>query len=100
MTSYRNQKMRNRIRADYLAQSGREAFVKAEFLEWLAGRPNHECHDLFFGHEGTAPDQGGIFAQPRVSSLRIVTHFSEPVDTVVKIVVDLGRKKDRLPWVD
>lgn len=74
MTSYKNQKMRNRIRADYLAQSGREAFVKAEFLEWLELHPEHEAYEWFFAKDDriAAREYRIGLARQMASGLRIV----------------------------
>ena len=42
-------KKRQAIIDGYLAATGRNMFVPAEFVDWLEGQPDHEAHDWFFG---------------------------------------------------
>lgn len=39
---------RQKIVDEYLNDTGRNAFVPKEFLEWLAERPDHRAYPLFF----------------------------------------------------
>lgn len=40
---------RQRIVDSYLNDTGRNAFVPLQFIEWLRDRPDHEVYDVFFG---------------------------------------------------
>ena len=39
---------RQRIIDNYLAESGANAFVASEFIDWLSGHPEHEAYSAFF----------------------------------------------------
>jgi hypothetical protein len=44
-------KWRDRIKEDYLQETGREKFVPTQFIAWLADKPRHPAHDLFYTNQ-------------------------------------------------
>lgn len=71
---------RKRIVAEYMADVGVDAFIPREFLEWLRGKPDHECYDLFFGKDEAeaAMAYREELVRKWVSGLRITVSYSEP----------------------
>lgn len=72
-------KWKQKVIDDYLASSGRNQFVPAEFLGWLKEQPEHECYEVFFG----ISDAEAAFAYREdlvrrwVSGLRIVVKHED-----------------------
>ncbi len=64
--TYRMRKHRDRVRNDYLKQTGRAQFDPDEFVEWLSQRPDYEAYAVVFGCEGA------VMAPKRSDGLRIV----------------------------
>jgi hypothetical protein len=64
----------------YLATTGHNMFVAAEFIDWLSGQPEHEAYEWFFGEDdATAAREHRIaLARRMASGLRIVANVSEP----------------------
>lgn len=80
-------KDRQRIIDDYLAQTGRNMFVAGEFIDWLAGQPEHEAYDLFYGmtDEHAAREYRLGLARRMASGLRIVARIENTEASVVHI---------------
>ena len=80
-------KNRQRIIDGYLAESGRNMFAPAEFVDWLADRPDHEMYDSFYGmSDAHAARQHRIaLARRMASGLRIVATTSESTSNVVAV---------------
>ena len=80
-------KDRQRIIDGYLAESGRNMFVPAEFIDWLADQPEHEAYDLFYGmSDANAARQHRIaLARRMASGLRIVAKQEESRSNVVAV---------------
>lgn len=82
-------KDRQRIIDGYLSQSGRNMFVPAEFIDWLAGEPEHEAYEWFYGmDDATAAREHRIaMARRMASGLRITSSVEESKSSVVQISV-------------
>ena len=80
-------KDRQRIIDGYLAESGQNMFVPAEFIDWLQDKPEHEMYDAFFGQgDAHAARQHRIaLARRMASGLRIVATTSESTSNVVAV---------------
>lgn len=80
-------KDRQRIIDGYLASSGRNMFVPSEFIDWLAGQPDHEAYDLFYGmDDAEAARQHRIaLARRMASGLRIVARHEHTEANVVAV---------------
>ena len=78
-------KDRQRIIDDYLAQSGRNMFIPAEFIDWLADKPEHEAYELFYGMDDSeAARQHRIgLARKMASGLRIVVTQEQTAEAQV-----------------
>lgn len=76
---------RQRIIDDYLNVTGRNLFVAAEFIDWLADKPEHEAYDLFYSIDDTqAARQYRIgLARQMASGLRITVTHQEPTKSQV-----------------
>ena len=68
------QKARQKIIDDYLAKSGANMFVPAEFIDWLEDKPEHPCWKLWHGVDADEAKRKWMIDQVRtfVSGLRIV----------------------------
>ena len=73
---------RQRIIDGYLAATGANLFVASEFIDWLAGEPDHEVYPWFFGKDDTtlAREHRIGMARQMASGLRI-TVKTENVDS-------------------
>lgn len=82
-------KDRQKIIDNYLAQSGRNMFVPGEFIDWLAGEPEHEAYEWFFGmDDATAAREHRIaMARRMASGLRITAEIKQAKSSVVQIAV-------------
>lgn len=72
-------KDRQRIIDGYLQQSGRNAFVPGQFVDWLENEPEHEAYDWFFAKDDAAAAREyriGL-ARRMASGLRITVSDSE-----------------------
>ena len=80
-------KDRQRIIDDYLMQTGRNMFLANEFIDWLAGQPEHEAYDAFYGmSDGEAARAHRIgLARRMASGLRIVARQETVEANVVQI---------------
>jgi len=69
---------RQRIVDDYLATTGRDSYVPAEFISWLQNQPNHEAYGWFFSisDEDAAFQHRLAMAREFVSGLRITIAYS------------------------
>ncbi|MGR3495225.1 hypothetical protein [Citreimonas sp.] len=63
----------------YLRDTRRNAFHAAEFVDWLAERPDHEAHEWFFGQgdEEAARQHRIGLARQMANGLRITAPVSE-----------------------
>lgn len=80
---------RQKIIDNYLAQSGRNLFIPGEFIDWLAGEPEHEAYEWFFGmDDATAAREHRIaMARRMASGLRITAEIKQAKSSVVQIAV-------------
>lgn len=80
-------KRRQAIIDGYLAETGRNLFNAAEFIDWLEGQPDHEAHPWFFGmDDATAARQHRIaLARRMASGLRIQAKVETKEARVVQI---------------
>lgn len=80
---------RQKIIDNYLAQSGRNLFVPGEFIDWLAGEPEHEAYEWFFGiDDATAAREHRIaMARRMASGLRITAEIKQAKSSVIQIAV-------------
>jgi hypothetical protein len=80
-------KDRQRIIDDYLSKTGRNMFSASEFIDWLAGYPDHEMYDAFYGmSDGEAARAYRIsLARRMASGLRIVARQETVEANVVQI---------------
>lgn len=80
---------RQRIIDNYLSQSGRNMFIPGEFIDWLAGEPEHEAYEWFFGmDDATAAREHRIaMARRMASGLRITAEIKQAKSSVVQIAV-------------
>jgi len=78
---------RQRIIDGYLSFTGRNMFIPGEFVDWLAGHPEHEAYEWFFGMgDDEAARQHRIgMARRMASGLRIASRSQETKATVVSI---------------
>ncbi|WP_422073876.1 hypothetical protein [Tranquillimonas rosea] len=78
---------RQRIIDGYLAATGRNLFNAAEFIDWLAGQPDHEAYDWFFGQDdATAAREYRIgLARRMASGLRIAAKEELAARNVVHV---------------
>jgi hypothetical protein len=84
-------KKRQAIIDGYLAATGRNMFNASEFIDWLAGRPDHEAYEWFYGmDDATAAREHRIaLARSMASGLRITAEVQEtpPASAPVKVEV-------------
>jgi len=80
---------RQRIIDGYLAETGRNMFNAAEFIDWLGEQPEHEAYPWFYGKDdATAAREYRIgLARQMASGLRIVAEVSTTQAKVVQIAV-------------
>jgi hypothetical protein len=80
-------KTRQRIIDDYLAETGRNMFVPPEFVDWLAGKPDHEAYPWFFGKDDAeaAREYRIGLARRMASGLRIVVSTQETTAQVIHV---------------
>ena len=80
---------RQRIIDGYLAETGRNMFNAAEFIDWLGEQPEHEAYSWFYGKDdATAAREYRIgLARQMASGLRIVAEVSTMRAKVVQIAV-------------
>lgn len=85
--SYFSKKTKQKIIDDYLNVTGANMFVPSEFVDWLAGQPEHEAYDAFYGiDDAEAARQYRIeMARSMASGLRIVAK-SEMIDSDVTAI--------------
>lgn len=71
-------KDRQRIIDAYLADSGANLFVPAEFVDWLSERRDHEAYGWFFGQgdEAAAREHRIFMARQMANGLRITASVS------------------------
>lgn len=71
-------KDRQRIIDGYLADSGANLFVPADFVDWLSERPSHEAYEWFFGQgdEAAAREHRILMARQMANGLRITASIS------------------------
>lgn len=69
---------RQRIIDGYLADSGANMFVPADFIDWLSERKDHEAHPWFFGQgdEAAAREHRIQMARQMANGLRITASIS------------------------
>ncbi len=84
-----SKKTKQRIIDDYLQQTGANMFVPADFVDWLAGQPEHEAYPAFYEmDDAEAARQFRIqMARQMASGLRIVAKVEEVESSVVSIKV-------------
>mgnify|MGYP003110101899 FL=1 len=72
-------KTKQRIIDEYLQATGYNMFKPDEFVDWLAGQPEHEMYDAFYGiDDATAARQWRIdMARRMASGLRIVVEQTD-----------------------
>ena len=82
-------KDRQRIIDGYLAASGRNMFIPGEFIDWLAGQPEHEAYPWFFAMDDASAAREHRIAMARrmASGLRITARVEETKSSVVQIAV-------------
>jgi hypothetical protein len=70
---------RQKIIDGYLAATGRNMFVAGEFIDWLAGQPDHPAHPWFFGKDDAeaAREYRIGLARQMAAGLRITARVSE-----------------------
>ena len=80
---------RQRIIDAYLNETGAHMFIPAEFIDWLADRPDHEAYPLFYGKsDAEAAREHRIWIARRMANgLRIVSQVSETKANVVSVSV-------------
>ena len=80
-------KDRQRIIDEYLADSGNNMVIPAQFIEWMRGRPDHEAYDLFFGmsDEKAAHQYRVDLARRFISGLRVTVSQSQKDRNVVRV---------------
>jgi hypothetical protein len=73
-------KDRQRIIDGYLSISGANMFVPSDFVDWLAGQPDHEAYEWFFGQgdEAAAREHRILMARQMANGLRITASVSSP----------------------
>ncbi|PWE26724.1 hypothetical protein C4N9_20920 [Pararhodobacter marinus] len=82
-------KERQAIIDGYLAETGRNQFHPAEFIDWLGGKPDHEAYPWFFGtDDATAAREHRIsLARRMASGLRLTVKVEETKYTVASVAV-------------
>ena len=82
-------KDRQRIIDDYLNGTGKNMFVPAEFIDWLAGQPEHEAYEWFYSKtDAEAAREYRIWMARRMANgLRIVAKTDEGKGSVVSVAV-------------
>ena len=82
-------KDRQAIIDNYLAATGENLFIPGRFIDWLAGRPDHEAYPLFYGKsDAEAAREHRIWIARRMANgLRIVSQVSETKANVVSVSV-------------
>lgn len=80
---------RQRIIDGYLADSGANLFVPAEFIDWLRGKPDHEAYPLFYGmdDEAAAREHRITMARQMANGLRIVANVQSADPSSVAVTV-------------
>jgi len=78
---------RQKIIDGYLAATGKNMCVAAEFVDWLSEQPDHPMHAVFFGadDEKLARQYRIDMARRFISGLRIVVSIKN-LDTVTNVV--------------
>ena len=84
---YFSKKTKQRIIDDYLQETGLNLFKATEFVDWLAGQPEHEAYDAFYGvNDAEAARQWRIdLARRMASGLRIVAKV-EVIESEVRAI--------------
>ena len=84
---YFSKKTKQRIIDDYLQKTGLNLFKATEFVDWLAGQPEHEAYDAFYGvSDAEAARQWRIdLARRMASGLRIVAKV-EVIESEVRAI--------------
>lgn len=79
-------KERQRIIDGYLAATGRNMFLPAEFIDWLQSQPEHEAYEWFYGmgDEAAAREYRIGLARRMASGLRIVVEEHQAEGKVVQ----------------
>ena len=74
---------RQQIVDDYLAKTGRNQYVPADFVDWLKGQPDHEAYDTFYGKSDAEEARASRIWRARqfVSGLRISVSRSKMPDS-------------------
>jgi hypothetical protein len=69
---------RQKIIDDYLQRTGQNLFIAAQFVDWLAGQPEHAAYAWFYGmdDETAAREHRINLARSMASGLRITANFS------------------------
>lgn len=82
-------KDRQRIIDGYLAATGRNMFIPGEFIDWLAGQPEHEAYDIFYGMDdaSAAREHRIALARRMAGGLRITARVEEKSASVVQVAV-------------
>ena len=82
---------RQKVIDGYLAATGRNMFNAAEFIDWLAEKPDHEAYPWFYGKDDAtaARDWRIQMARQMANGLRIVANVSTMPEkgNVVNVVV-------------
>jgi hypothetical protein len=86
-----NRTFRQKVVDEYLAETGANAFVPAEFLEWLEPQEDHRVWGVFFGKsdEDAARQFRLGLVRSFVSGLRIKVAVSETVNVTVPAYVSV-----------
>lgn len=84
-----SKKTKQKIIDDYLQNTGANMFVPSEFVDWLAGHPEHEAYEAFYSMDDyEAARQYRIeMARRLASGLRIVARTETVESDVVSIKV-------------
>lgn len=80
-------KDKQRIIDGYLADTGKNLFVAAEFVDWLEEHPEHEAYDWFFGQGDTAAARlyRIELARKMASGLRVRSRIVEEQGSSVRV---------------
>jgi len=80
---------RQKIIDGYLSESGRNLFVASEFIDWLAGEPEHEAYPWFFAKDdaSAAREYRINLARQMANGLRIQAEVSETTRSNVVSVI-------------
>lgn len=99
-------KKRQAIIDGYLAATGRNMFIPSEFIDWLAGQPDHEAYEWFYGMDDAAAarEYRIQMARSMANGLRITAKVQEtalaaaPVKVAVRefpaLVSPMAGRKD------